>query len=99
MRCAPAVTGWAQINGRNDAGWPEKLAMDTWYVDNMSLALDLKILMRTVTAVLARHGISAEGHATAPELSVRDSLWGLVRFEQRGGRPKSEDAGVEWWRE
>lgn len=65
----PGVTGWAQVNGRNSADWQEKLAMDTWYVDNISLWLDLKILLRTVAAVFRRHGISAEGHATAPEFN------------------------------
>ena len=43
--------------------------MDTWYVDNVSFILDLKILLKTVTAVFARHGISAQGHATAPEFT------------------------------
>ena len=47
----PGVTGWAQVNGRNNADWHDKLAMDTWYVDNVSFMLDLKILVRTVTAV------------------------------------------------
>ena len=65
----PGVTGWAQVNGRNNADWHEKLAMDTWYVDNVSFLLDLKILLKTVTAVFARHGISADGHATAPEFT------------------------------
>lgn len=63
----PGVTGWAQVNGRNSADWQEKLAMDTWYVDHVSFWLDLKILRRTVTAVFQRHGITADGHATAPE--------------------------------
>lgn len=63
----PGVTGWAQVNGRNSADWQEKLAMDTWYVDNVSFWLDLKILLRTVTSVFQRHGINADGHATVPE--------------------------------
>lgn len=63
----PGITGWAQINGRNTAEWPAKLAMDTWYVDHVSLRLDLRILLRTVIAVTSRQGISATGHATAPE--------------------------------
>jgi lipopolysaccharide/colanic/teichoic acid biosynthesis glycosyltransferase len=65
----PGVTGWAQVNGRNTASWHGKLAMDTWYVDNVSFGLDLKILLRTVLAVFARHGIAAEGHVTAPEFT------------------------------
>ena len=39
----PGVTGWAQVNGRNNADWHDKLAMDTWYVENVSFMLDLKI--------------------------------------------------------
>ena len=60
----PGITGWAQVNGRNAVGWPEKLEMDVWYVDNQSLWLDLKILFTTVWKVIRRDGISAAGHAT-----------------------------------
>ena len=63
----PGVTGWAQINGRNALSWEEKFALDTWYVDNMSLALDLRILWRTVKKVVVREGISASGEATMNE--------------------------------
>jgi len=60
----PGITGWAQVNGRNALSWPERLALDAWYVDHLSLALDLGILWRTVAQVLARRGISQAGHAT-----------------------------------
>ena len=60
----PGITGLAQVSGRNVVGWDEKFALDVEYVDNRSLALDLSILRRTVTSVLKREGISAEGHAT-----------------------------------
>lgn len=63
----PGITGWAQVNGRNATTWKERLRMDTWYVDNRSFWLDLRILARTVWTVLRRHGVSAEGHATMPE--------------------------------
>jgi len=63
---APGITGWSQVNGRNDMPWDEKLAHDVWYVDNWSLALDARIVFLTVLAVLGRRGISREGHATAP---------------------------------
>ncbi len=63
----PGVTGWAQVNGRNALTWPEKFALDVWYVDHWSLWLDLKILAMTVVKVLLREGISAGGHATMPE--------------------------------
>lgn len=60
----PGITGWAQINGRNAIGWDEKFALDVWYVDNQDLLLDVKILAKTVLAVLGREGISAAGEAT-----------------------------------
>lgn len=63
----PGITGWAQIHGRNDTTWDERLARDVWYVDHRSLVLDLKILLRTVFLVLRRQGVSARGHATMPE--------------------------------
>jgi lipopolysaccharide/colanic/teichoic acid biosynthesis glycosyltransferase len=63
----PGITGWAQINGRNALSWDEKFVLDVWYVDHWSLALDLKILAKTVWRVLTREGISGQGHATMPE--------------------------------
>lgn len=60
----PGVTGWAQINGRNAISWEDKFKLDTWYVDNQSLWLDIKILWLTVKKVLVREGISAAGEAT-----------------------------------
>ena len=62
----PGITGWAQINGRNALRWAEKFALDTWYVDNQSFWLDIRILVRTVVKVFAREGISADGEATMP---------------------------------
>jgi lipopolysaccharide/colanic/teichoic acid biosynthesis glycosyltransferase len=62
----PGITGWAQIHGRNAISWEEKFALDCWYVDHQSLALDLYILARTVVAVLRREGIAHEGSATMP---------------------------------
>jgi len=63
----PGVTGWAQINGRNAITWEEKFEYDVWYVENVSLGTDLRILFRTMAQVLGKRGISAEGHATMPE--------------------------------
>ena len=60
----PGLTGLAQVSGRNAVNWPERLAMDVWYVDNLSLRLDLSILWRTVRAVVRREGTAAEGQAT-----------------------------------
>ena len=62
----PGITGLAQVTGRNALSWPEKFALDVFYVDHWSLALDLKILARTVAAVLGQGGISAAGQATMP---------------------------------
>ncbi|QJD72184.1 sugar transferase [Marinobacterium sp. LSUCC0821] len=60
----PGVTGWAQINGRNSISWEEKFKLDTWYVENRSLWLDLKIIYLTIKKVLLRDGISADGEVT-----------------------------------
>jgi len=64
----PGITGWAQINGRNALSWEEKFELDVWYVDNLSLWLDLKILVLTIWTVLRREGISQDGYATMPEV-------------------------------
>jgi len=61
----PGITGWAQVNGRNALPWDERLALDVWYVENRSLRLDLRILRLTIGKVIARSGISQQGHATA----------------------------------
>jgi sugar transferase EpsL len=63
----PGITGWCQVNGRNSLSWEEKFALDVWYVDNWSLALDLKILFATLAGLTAPKGISHGPHATMPE--------------------------------
>ncbi|MFK8268209.1 sugar transferase [Capnocytophaga cynodegmi] len=60
----PGITGWAQVNGRNAISWTKKFELDTWYVDNISFLLDLKIILLTVKKVFIREGISQEGEAT-----------------------------------
>ena len=60
----PGVTGWAQVNGRNSLSWDDKFKLDTWYVDNRSLLLDVKILFLTVKKVIARDGISQVDNVT-----------------------------------
>ena len=65
----PGITGWAQVNGRNALSWDEKFALDVWYVDNRSLALDLRIILMTLHKVIARDGISAAGEATMPKFT------------------------------
>ena len=63
----PGITGWAQVNGRNNASWDQKFAYDVWYVDNRSFWLDLKILVLTVWKAFKREGISEPGHVTMQE--------------------------------
>jgi len=65
----PGLTGWAQINGRNALTWEEKFALDVWYVNHSSLALDMTILWRTFLKVITREGVSAEGHVTMPKFT------------------------------
>jgi lipopolysaccharide/colanic/teichoic acid biosynthesis glycosyltransferase len=60
----PGLTGWAQVNGRNALTWPEKFALDVWYVDHWSLWLDIKIIFLTIWKVITRQGVSQEGQAT-----------------------------------
>jgi lipopolysaccharide/colanic/teichoic acid biosynthesis glycosyltransferase len=60
----PGITGWAQINGRNNSPWTDRLEMDVWYVENRSFLLDLKILAKTIPSALRRSGVSQEGQAT-----------------------------------
>ena len=67
MLAQPGMSGWAQINGRNNVSWEDKFALDAWYVDHWSFWLDLKILLLTPLKVLRREGISQPGNATAME--------------------------------
>ncbi len=60
----PGLTGWAQVNGRNAADWPARLAMDVWYVDHWSFWLDIKIIFMTAWKVLKREGVNQPGQAT-----------------------------------
>ncbi len=60
----PGLTGWAQVNGRNAISWQQRLEMDVWYVENQSVLLDLKILLKTVAVVFGRKGVNATGEAT-----------------------------------
>ena len=60
----PGITGWAQVNGRNAISWEQKFDYDVWYVDHVSLSLDIKILMRTIRKVFQREGISSGTYVT-----------------------------------
>ncbi|WP_422123904.1 sugar transferase [Planococcus sp. X10-3] len=59
----PGITGWAQVNGRNDLSWSNRFKLDVWYVDNHSFFLDLKILALTIIKVLKREGVEVEGQS------------------------------------
>ena len=60
----PGITGLAQVNGRNNLNWDERLKMDIYYIDHWSLWLDIKILFKTAWIVLKRDGVRTEGHKT-----------------------------------
>ncbi len=63
----PGITGWAQVNGRNALTWEQKFALDVWYIDHVSLWLDLKIIALTFWKTVKREDISQPGQATAEE--------------------------------
>lgn len=54
----PGISGWAQVNGRNNLSWGEKFKLDVWYVDHVTLALDIKIIFMTVMKVFKRESIN-----------------------------------------
>jgi len=57
LKVKPGITGWAQVNGRASLPWSERIELDLWYVEHCSLALDLKILARTVKMVFSGDGL------------------------------------------
>ncbi|RSL29995.1 sugar transferase [Salibacterium salarium] len=63
----PGITGWAQVNGRNDVSWEKRFELDVWYVDNRSLFLDMKIIGMTIKKVMNTEGVNQPGHATMPD--------------------------------
>lgn len=65
----PGITGWAQVNGRNAISWDKKFEYDVWYVDHVSLYVDLKILFKTILKVFKRDGINAANAATTEPFS------------------------------
>lgn len=68
----PGITGWAQVNGRNAISWTQKFEFDVWYVDNISLSLDIKILVRTIIKVFKREGISSDTSSTMEAFKGND---------------------------
>ena len=63
-RVKPGITGWAQVKGRNQVNWEERFRLDVWYTENVTLLLDLKIVILTAVKVLTAHGIRGEGSQT-----------------------------------
>lgn len=70
--CKPGITGWAQVNGRDELRIKEKAKMDGYYVENFGLIMDIKCLVRTLRAVLSMHG-HKEGHESKPIIDFDDS--------------------------
>ncbi len=69
LEVTPGITGWAQVNGRNQISWRDKFTLDVWYVDHQSIWLDFKILLMTVWKVIKAEGISGVGVATAEKFN------------------------------
>lgn len=72
LEVRPGITGWAQIHGRNHVPWDERFALDVWYVDHASLALDLRIIAATIRQVVHREGIDQPGGTTMTEFLGSD---------------------------
>lgn len=72
LRVRPGITGWAQIHGRNLLSWPERIDLDVWYVENWSLGLDLRILLRTPATVVSGHGVNGR-EGKNPDFPAQDA--------------------------
>jgi undecaprenyl phosphate N,N'-diacetylbacillosamine 1-phosphate transferase len=68
----PGITGWAQVNGRNAISWSKKFELDIYYVENVSLSLDFKILMKTIQKVFKREGINSDSNTTMEAFKGND---------------------------
>lgn len=68
----PGLTGWAQVNGRNNLDWPERFKLDVEYVDNLSLMVDTKIIIQTIEKVIKKDGISSEESVTMEPFKGND---------------------------
>ncbi|MEZ4874797.1 MAG: sugar transferase [Flavobacteriaceae bacterium] len=69
----PGITGWAQVNGRNAIRWDEKFELDVFYVQNVTFALDLKIMAKTVLNVFSRKDINTQGQATTERFKRKNT--------------------------
>ena len=73
-RVSPGITGLAQINGRNTINWDKRLSYDVFYVQNLSLLLDIKIVFKTVVYILKRQDIIVDSRSTLLDLDVERKL-------------------------
>lgn len=71
----PGITGWAQVNGRNAIDWDTKFNLDIYYVENLSLILDIKILLKTVKKIVVSEGINAQNSATIEPFSGNTNIY------------------------
>lgn len=68
----PGITGWAQVNGRNNISWEKKFEMDVYYTEHINFLLDINILVKTIVKVIQRNDITAEGLQTTEAFKGND---------------------------
>jgi sugar transferase EpsL len=90
-RVKPGITGWAQVRGRNALSWEEKFALDLWYVDHRSFALDLRILGETLWHALRGDGINQPGQDTAEEFRGASSSPAITEAVAKRSHPCEGD--------
>jgi lipopolysaccharide/colanic/teichoic acid biosynthesis glycosyltransferase len=83
----PGITGWAQVNGRNEAGWDDRLRKDIWYVRNQGLLLDLKILWMTILKVAKREQVIVDARSAMLNLDEERSGMGSERRGPKVDQP------------
>ena len=70
----PGITGWAQVNGRNTVGWDQRLELDAYYVEHLSLAMDCRVLLKTIKNVLVRKDIEVVPKGTLLNIERHDKI-------------------------
>lgn len=71
----PGITGWAQVNGRNNCGWNKKLEYDAYYVEHLNLGIDCKVILMTIKNVLSGKDINVIPGLKASKLNVERKDW------------------------
>lgn len=71
----PGITGWAQVNGRNNCGWNKKLEYDAYYVENLSFLMDCRVILKTIKNVLLRKDVNVIPGLKATKLNVERKDW------------------------